>query len=135
MNPLVLGGGALLLGWLGKSYIDKSKAEARQKQLLGARELIQGRTYTVQASVDTSKLGTKDPSTAAAVIKATFQELGFIINSTPTPKTAGDQAALSYGGASQWMFQGQWNRAEKFMPQGPAWLGQAAAYEAPIMAK
>lgn len=135
MNPAVLAGGALL-AFLGYRALQKQAAsEDQKKMLMGVSELKTGHTYTVQLSIDTSKLGTKDPSTASAVIKATFEQLGWRVMSTPQPKAPADMQALAEGKASQWMIQGVWTKPDKYMTQTPPWLGMAVAYEAPVAAK
>lgn len=133
MHPLVLAGGAAVLGYLGFKAMKKQEAaDLQQKQLWGASELLTGHTYTVQASIDTSKLGTQDPSTASAVIKSTFEQLGWRVTGSAQPKGSADMQALAEGKPSQWMIQGVWTKPEKFMTTTPQWLGMAVAYEAPV---
>lgn len=131
--PILLGAvgaAALVLPKMGKK--DEPAAQALRP---GAPELLQGHTYTVQLTIDSPKMGTQNVATASAVIKSTFEQLGWLISSTPTTRGPGETANFNAGKASQWIFQGRWNKAEKFMPQGPPWLGMAAAYEAPVAAR
>lgn len=139
MHPLILAGGALAAGWFAKSMIDKNKTSTAQQQAafeqaLGkaATELTQGKGYTVQLSIDSPKMGTKDAATASAVIRSTFEQLGWRVTSTPSPRTAAETQNFVSGRASQWVLQGQWTKAEKAMTQGPPWLGMAMAYEMPV---
>lgn len=134
MHPLVLIVGGAALALAGKSYFDKKKEqEVATQHVLGmaAKELIQGKGYTVMLEIDSSKAGTNSTATMASVIKATFEQLGWRMTSTPTPRGANDTLAFTQGRPSQWIFQGQWTKEEKFMPQGPPWLGMAMAYPTP----
>lgn len=138
MHPLVLLGGGALAALGVKSFLDKRKhdqevAQSHFQAALGmaAKELTQGKGYTVQLSIQSSKTGTNNPATMAALIKATFEQLGWRVTSTPSPLNATNTQAFVASRDSQWVFQGQWTKEEKFMPQGPAWLGMAMAYPTP----
>lgn len=125
--------GALVLSSVQKSQ-QKAVADeaARQAALnMAVTSFVQGKTYAVQLMV-TSSIGTKDKVTASAVIKATMEQLGWKVLSTPVTRGPADDTAFSTGQPSQWVFSGQWTLTDTFMKVSPPWMGSAMAFLLPV---
>jgi hypothetical protein len=131
MNLAVAVLAAAAVGWGAKTLWDK---QARPDALSRARavKLNSGVTYTIQLTV--SKAETTDQTTMSNVIKATFEQFGFEVKSTPVPQNATEASNFLAGRASTWIFQGTWRRHEvSEIPSGPSWLGMVVAYAIPIV--
>lgn len=132
MHPIVVLGGAALLG-LAAYEVFKPKAQVSEGPLgLGTKELQQGKTYAVQLQILSNQTGTNDIAKMSNVIKATFEQLGWSVSSPPATRDPSEAAHFIAGEASQWMFTGVWMRPETSMSQGPPWLGMAVAFQLPV---
>jgi len=138
MHPglLLLGGAAL--GALALKVMKESTARAAQAQAdiqnvqkMAVTKFEPGKSYSIQLMV-TSDIGTRDVPTATAVIKSTFEQLGWKILSTPVPRGDANVNKFKAGEPSEWIVNGVWRRRDMdSMPTVPSWLGMAMAYKLP----
>ena len=140
MHPLliadgVVGGGLVLKHFHDKKVQADTDREHAFKQM--ANELITGKTYAVQMMLDPSATDwppqAHDRTIAEQYIKTFMEQLGWKILSPPKLRNEAEASAFVAGKPSQWVFNGTWRRAEKFMPGGPKWLGMAIPYLLPTV--
>lgn len=143
MNPVLIAlasaaGGAFLFSRVAKAQEERARTDAaRQATLdLTAKELKQGHAYAVQMMVDPRAPSWGGPAaprnlaTAAALIKATYQQLGWRFLNEPATSSGvqfiGGQPAL-------WIWSGVWTRPEPFQPVAPGWAVMTLAQELPSL--
>jgi hypothetical protein len=111
MTPLVvvtaLAGTSLLL----KGGYDRWKGAA----IAPVRELTQGASYAVTAEL--TGIGSSDISAGAQYLMTFFQQAGFDVLSTPTPKDSGEATHYVRNEPSAWVFNGRWTKADKTVKQ------------------
>ena len=138
-HPLVLvlgaaAAGALLMKQSQKSAEAKAAEEAARAKLLGqqASELEAGYSYSMQFMFipEASKL--QGVPNQSALIKATFEQLGFKALSTPQPADAAQQALAVQNKNASWVFAGVWRRRDKkYIDLAIPWLGQSMLFKLP----
>lgn len=133
MNAILIALGAAAAGWAVKSYYEQTKASAQQRALLGAQTLEKGHSYMLQISVDSKKAPSQNLAEAATALAAALKEMGFTFNGMPFPKDTVEAQKFQAGSPSAWALPGAvWNKDEKYVSQGPTWLGMVVAYEMPV---
>lgn len=137
MHPVILLAGVVGAGLGIKYYHDKQvqadadRAKAYQQI---ATELQQGKTYAIQFMLDPKAKDwpqLTDKVQAAAFIKSGLQQLGWKPLSDPTLRNDDAIKAFLAGDPSEWIFNAQWNRPEKYLAGGFGWLGMALPYLLP----
>lgn len=138
-HPLLFIGGALGSLFVLKHLVDKKKEadEAREKAYgQMAKELEQGKSYTIQLMVDPRSPqwgGVTDLVTGEQLIKATFEQLGWKVLSYPKIRSDAEAKKFYAGQPCEWVFNGTWTKADKFMTGTPSWVGMAIPYLLPVM--
>ena len=146
MNPLLL---ALLVGgggYLGYQLLKPKPQTSEGPMGYGSRDLIQGRTYTVQLMVDPTKIyipngnggqrlqgnNPQEVDMTSKVIQAAFEQLGFKVAAPPALFGPEESVKFLQLMPSQWVLTGMWLRPEKNLTTGPDWLLSAVPYQLPI---
>jgi hypothetical protein len=129
-------GGAVLYNAYEKSKAPKKSDAQVVADTKVASELQKGRSYVVQLMVDPRQPtwgGVKDLPTASALIKATFEQLGWRFLMPPTPREPTAVAAQKLAAAQplEFVFNGTWMRDEKYQTLSPSWVGMALPYPLP----
>ncbi len=144
MAPIVLAllsaaGGAFLYNRYDTARRDRQDLSAAQQRVLAmtARELLQGHSYGVQVAVDPKSPAwgganaPHDLGTAAQLIRATYQQLGWQFLSDPALADQASAKRFLAGEVAPWVFAGTWSRPERFQPTSPGWAGMTLAQELP----
>lgn len=146
MHPVLLAlvsaaSGAFLFSRVAKAAEERTAAERARQAALGmsAQELVQGRTYAVQIMVDPRMPGwggaaaPKDLATASALIKATYEQLGWRLLNLPAIADVQNAQRFFAGQPALWVFSGVWSRPEKFQAISPDWATMTLAQELPTL--
>jgi hypothetical protein len=124
-------GGAVVYDMYKKSEASKGASDQV------ASELIKGKSYVVQMMVNPQSPqwgGVRDLAQASALIKATFEQLGWQFLMNPTPRDPATAAAkLNALQPLEWVFNATWTRNEKAQTMSPSWVGQALPYPLPTV--
>lgn len=132
-------GGAVAYNMYDKSKQKKAAEDAARQNVVdtqAAHELQKGRSYAVQLMVDPRQSqwgGVRDLATAAKLIQATFEQLGWRFIMQPKPREATATAATKLNALQplEWVFTGTWMRDEKFQSMSPNWVGMAVPFPLP----
>jgi hypothetical protein len=131
-------GGAFLWNAYEKAKEKKLVDDAARQNAVNkvASELLKGKSYAVQLMVDPANPtwgGINNLERASALIKATFEQLGWRLHFNPAPrddlKTATQKLALKQ--PMEWVFNGTWMRDERYQTLSPGWVGMALPYLLP----
>lgn len=134
---LVLGGlaaGALVMKSRQASKEADEAEQAARLALLGqqASQLDAGYSYSMKFMFLPEKSGLKDVASQAALIQATFQQLGFKALATPQPANDAAKASASRNENAEWVFAGIWRRQDKkYIDLAVPWLGQSMLFKLP----
>lgn len=135
MSPLVALGlvaGAAVAGFL---FVNRNKTRAGV--LPGTtRDLVKGKTYAVLTTITaqdgkpgptninnkpSGPIGTLEMNRAAAIIKATYEQLGFKFLSSPVPRDTGEASDFLNKKSSIWLFNAQWTLDSSKPGDQPPW--------------
>ena len=139
MHPLVLVLGGLAAGALVMKQRQSSKEAADAENaarlaLLGqqASQLDAGFSYSMKFMFLPEKSGLKDVASQSALIKATFEQLGFKALSTPQPASSSAASLAAKNENAEWVFAGVWRRQDKkYIDLAVPWLGQSMLFKLP----
>jgi hypothetical protein len=87
-------------------------------------ELQQNKSYVVLAVVNPAPIGAEaaaqgkqiDKDQVAAMVKALFEQLGFVVLSQPNYRSPSEGLEFAAGRPTTFIFNARWTKAEKFIP-------------------
>lgn len=131
-------GGVIAKGAYDTAKRKKEEEDAARQSAVDqfARTLQKGKNYAVQLMVDPSNPqwgGVKDLTTASALIKATFEQLGWRFLAAPAPRDSSAVASqkLMAGQPLEWVLTATWIRDEPYQAVSPGWAAMALPYLIP----
>lgn len=134
---LAAAGGAWMHSTYQREQQKKRDEEAFHKNVLSlsSSQLEKGRTYTAQVMIDPKSPqwgNINDLNRAAALIKATFEQLGWKFVMNPMIRNEDNARRFIAGEPNEWIFNAIWMKDEKYQTLKPDWVTMVLAYPLPV---
>jgi len=135
-NPLLAAGlsaAGVVGSWKIWQYL---KGESHKADLVNpldpAKELVTGRVYALVFTVN-DKIGTRSVDVARANLKNVFEQSGFTVLDTPSPRDGDEIKKFGAGLPSVWTLMGRWNKTEKYVTSLADFIPMVVPYAAPMV--